>query len=75
MDLDDRGFMVMNCRAGHSEYLIEATYDRTQEMFTLRRPSYKYETIFDIDLTDRYYVSRGYLGLKFYWYLHEKPYP
>jgi hypothetical protein len=31
------------------------------------KPSYKYELIFDLDLADNYYLSRGHSGFNFYW--------
>jgi hypothetical protein len=28
---------------------------------------YKYDVIYDIDLADKYYATRGFSGFKFYW--------
>lgn len=36
---------------------------------------YKYQTILDVDLTDRYYSSMGRSGFKFYWVSPEPNFP
>lgn len=67
MDVEGFKYFILNCRAGNSEYLLEVFHASAFDLYETARPMYKYETIYDVDLSDHYYASRGFSGFKFYW--------
>lgn len=75
MDVKGYKYFVMNCRAGSADYLLEVFHTSALDSYVTSRPMYKYEKIFDLDLADTYYASRGYSGFKFYWVSPDTKFP
>ena len=75
MDISSPDYLVMNCRVGRSDFLLEVFKDPTTGHYISQRPLFRYENIFDVILIGKYYVSRGFSGLKFYWANSQYPYP
>lgn len=75
IDINGFKYFVLNCRAGSSDYLLEVFHASAVDSYVTAKPMYKYQTILDVDLTDRYYSSMGRSGFKFYWVSPEPNFP
>jgi hypothetical protein len=75
MDVEGYKYFILNCRAGNSDYLLEVFHATAFDTYETARPMYRYDAIYDVNLADRYYSSRGFSGFKFYWVSPDTKFP